>query len=168
MASVRMTTSSSSPSTNDHTEIRIASSDAVDVRTMRRLAEQFTAAAGAARNTAAVDEIARLTWRAHSEGQLTDADAEAIGETLQARRAVFGTTRRPSVPRPAAAILRPARSPRSPNRRASKVAGGEITPNEARSLSNLIGNTAKAIETFELSERLARLEEQISAKGSGL
>jgi hypothetical protein len=33
-------------------------------------------------------------------------------------------------------------------------------------LSNLVGNTAKAIETFELSERLARIEEQISAKGS--
>jgi hypothetical protein len=46
------------------------------------------------------------------------------------------------------------------------VAGGDITPNEASSLSNLVGNTAKAIETFELSERPARLEEQISAKGS--
>ena len=46
------------------------------------------------------------------------------------------------------------------------VAGGDITPNEASALSNLVGNTAKAIETFELSERLARLEEQISAKGS--
>jgi len=34
----------------------------------------------------------------------------------------------------------------------------------ASALSNLVGNTAKAIETFELSERLARLEEQISAK----
>jgi hypothetical protein len=44
------------------------------------------------------------------------------------------------------------------------VAEGDITPNEASSLSNLIGNTAKAIETFELSERLARLEEQISAR----
>jgi hypothetical protein len=83
------------------------------------LAEQFTAAAAAARNTAAVDEIARLTWRAHSECQLTDAEAEAIGVALQARRAAFGTTRRPPSPRPALAFLRPARSPRSPNRRAS-------------------------------------------------
>jgi hypothetical protein len=80
------------------------------------LAEQFTAAAAAARNTAAVDEVARLTWRAHSEGQLTDADAEAVTMALQARRAVFG---RPSPPRPAIALLRPARSPRSPDRRAS-------------------------------------------------
>jgi Family of unknown function (DUF5681) len=46
------------------------------------------------------------------------------------------------------------------------VAGGEITPNEASALSNLVGNTAKAIETFELSERLARLEEKMAAKGS--
>ena len=45
------------------------------------------------------------------------------------------------------------------------VAGGDITPNEASALSNLVGNTAKAIETFELSERLARLEEQVAVKG---
>jgi hypothetical protein len=37
------------------------------------------------------------------------------------------------------------------------VARGDITPNEASALSNLVGNTAKAIETFELSERLAPL-----------
>ena len=36
----------------------------------------------------------------------------------------------------------------------------------ASALSNLVGNTAKAIETFELSERLGRLEEQMAAKGS--
>jgi hypothetical protein len=48
------------------------------------LADQFTAAAAAAKNTAAVDEIARLTWRAHAEGQLADADAEAVSDTLKA------------------------------------------------------------------------------------
>jgi CRP-like cAMP-binding protein len=53
------------------------------------LAEQFHAAACAARNTAAVDEIARLTWRAHAEGQLQDAEAEAISEAVQARRATL-------------------------------------------------------------------------------
>ena len=53
------------------------------------LAEQFHAAAAAARNTAAVDEIARLTWRAHAEGRLHDAEAEAISEAAQARRAVL-------------------------------------------------------------------------------
>jgi hypothetical protein len=30
----------------------------------------------------------------------------------------------------------------------------------------LIRNVAKAIETFELSKRLAKLEEQVAAKGS--
>jgi hypothetical protein len=29
-----------------------------------------------------------------------------------------------------------------------------------------VGNVAKAVETFELSERLTKLEEQIAAKGS--
>ena len=57
------------------------------------LADQFTAAAAAAQNTAAVDEIARLTWRAHSERQLTDVEAEAVSVSLQARRAVFATRR---------------------------------------------------------------------------
>ena len=40
------------------------------------------------------------------------------------------------------------------------MAEGEVTPGEAASLSMLVGNTAKAIETFELAERLAKLEEQ--------
>ena len=53
------------------------------------LADQFTAAAAAARNTAAVDEIARLTWRANAEGQIHDAEAEAISEAIEARRAAL-------------------------------------------------------------------------------
>jgi hypothetical protein len=53
------------------------------------LAEQFAAAAAAARNASAADEVARLLWRAHSECQLTDADAEAVSLALQARRKAF-------------------------------------------------------------------------------
>jgi hypothetical protein len=45
------------------------------------------------------------------------------------------------------------------------AADGQITPGEAASLSTLVGNVAKAIETIELAERLAKLEEQIAAKG---
>ena len=71
------------------------------------LADQFAAAAAAARNTHAVDEIARLTWRAHAEGQLIDADAEAVSEALQARRAAFATRRTTSPSRPL--FLRPYR-----------------------------------------------------------
>jgi hypothetical protein len=46
------------------------------------LADQFHAAAAAARNTHAVDEVARLTWRAHGEGQIGDLDATAIAEAV--------------------------------------------------------------------------------------
>jgi hypothetical protein len=49
---------------------------------------------------------------------------------------------------------------------ADAAAAGEITPGEAASLSTLVANTAKAVETFELADRLARLEEQMAAKGS--
>jgi hypothetical protein len=38
------------------------------------------------------------------------------------------------------------------------VALGQVTPGEAALLSTLVGNVAKAVETFELSERLAKLE----------
>jgi hypothetical protein len=83
------------------------------------LADQFTAAAAAARNTAAVDEIARLTWRAHAEGQILDAEAEAVSEALQARRAAFATRRTVSPSRPALGLPWPAKRPRSPDRQAS-------------------------------------------------
>jgi Helix-turn-helix domain len=53
------------------------------------LAEQIVAAAAAARNTAAIDQIARLTWRAHAEGQIPDAEAGAISEAIEARRAAL-------------------------------------------------------------------------------
>jgi hypothetical protein len=83
------------------------------------LAEQFTSAAAAARNTRAIDEIARLTWRAHGEGHLADADAEAVSEALHARRATFAATRALSQPRPALGLPRHARKPCSPDRQAS-------------------------------------------------
>lgn len=48
---------------------------------------------------------------------------------------------------------------------AEAATSGEITPDEAAALSTLVGNVAKAIETSELAERLAKLEEQVAAKG---
>jgi AraC-like DNA-binding protein len=78
------------------------------------LAEQFTAAAAAARNTAAVDEIARLTWRAHAEGQIPDAEAEAISEAIEARRAALVGKGPAKPPRPTLGLPRP---PRKPGRR---------------------------------------------------
>jgi hypothetical protein len=53
------------------------------------LTEQFLAAATGARTHATLDETARLIWRAHAEGHLADADAEAVSKALQARRAVL-------------------------------------------------------------------------------
>jgi hypothetical protein len=46
------------------------------------------------------------------------------------------------------------------------TAAGDITPGEAASLSTLVGNVAKAIETVEIVARLAKLEEQLASKGS--
>jgi hypothetical protein len=48
------------------------------------------------------------------------------------------------------------------------TAAGDITPSEAASMSTLIGNVAKSIETVEIVARLAKLEEQMAAKGSTL
>jgi hypothetical protein len=53
------------------------------------LAEQFLAAAVGARNSTALDETTRLLWRAHAEGKLADADAEAISKAVRARRATL-------------------------------------------------------------------------------
>jgi hypothetical protein len=72
-------------------EIVRAPSAGLDPEGEAVLTDQFQAAAAAARNTHAVDEIARLTWRAHAEGQLQDAEAHAVSEALQARRATFAT-----------------------------------------------------------------------------
>jgi len=52
------------------------------------LAEQLQTAAARARTTASLDNLARLLWRAHAEGQIVDPDAEAISEAIQARKDV--------------------------------------------------------------------------------
>ncbi len=85
------------------------------------LADQFRAAVTDARNSHALDETARLLWRAHAEGQIADADAEAVAEALQARRAAFA---RPGslvamAHATAASARRRAAEPRSPDRQAS-------------------------------------------------
>ena len=56
------------------------------------LADQFLEAAGGARNSAALDELARKIWRAHGEGCLAGADAEAASEAVQARRAALAVS----------------------------------------------------------------------------
>jgi Bacterial regulatory proteins, gntR family len=99
------------------------------------LAEQFAAAAAAARNTAAVDQISRLTWRAHAEGHILDAEAEAISEALQGRRAAFATKKaHQAVSWTKTALARRRPAPRSPDRQASlerrrrQAASGSMPP----------------------------------------
>lgn len=83
------------------------------------LADQFHVAVTGARNSHALDEAARLLWRAHGEGQITDSDAEAISEALQARRAAFASPQRLSQAKVALSLPRPAKRQRSPDRQAS-------------------------------------------------
>jgi Helix-turn-helix domain len=79
------------------------------------LAEQFFAAAAGARNSAALDETARLLWRAHAEAQIPDTDAAAISEAIEARRAALTGKGLIEPPRPALGRSRTAR--RRPERR---------------------------------------------------
>jgi DNA-binding MarR family transcriptional regulator len=64
------------------------------------LADQFLAAAAGARNSTALDETVRLVWRAHAEAQITDAEAGAISEAIEARRAALIGESPPRASRP--------------------------------------------------------------------
>jgi hypothetical protein len=108
------------------------------------LAEQFTAAAAAARNTHAIDELARLTWRAHAENKLDDVEAEAIGEALQARRTTFSQGRGHPPARPPERRLRAARTPRAPDRQAS------LERRRRQALSGIV--PARIAASFTMSE----------------
>lgn len=82
------------------------------------LSDQFAAAAAAAGNSTALDNVARLLWRAHAEGAIAEGAAEAVTEAIQARRAAFATKIALSQFRSACSPRRPVR-PRSPDRQAS-------------------------------------------------
>lgn len=79
------------------------------------LAQQFTEAVTGARTLAHLDNLVRLSWRAVSEGQLSDADAEALDLAVQARRARLKAAYPLSAKKPSTARKRPV----SPDRRAS-------------------------------------------------
>jgi hypothetical protein len=53
------------------------------------LADQFIAAASGAANSHALDQVSRQLWRAHAEGHIAAADAEALSESIEARRATL-------------------------------------------------------------------------------
>ena len=52
------------------------------------LADLIAAASGAA-NSHALDQISRQLWRAHAEGHIDEADAQALSESIEARRAAL-------------------------------------------------------------------------------
>lgn len=83
------------------------------------LADQFRVAVTGARNSHALDETARLLWRAHGEGQITDADAEAVSDALQARRAAFARPVAVALSKTVSGLPKPAKRQRSPDRQAS-------------------------------------------------
>ena len=62
------------------------------------LADQFLEAAAARRTPAVLDELARKLWRAHAEGQIHDADAEAISRGHRGPPSRLGGQRRPNPP----------------------------------------------------------------------
>jgi len=91
------------------------------------LADQFRQTATAARTTAAIDDLARKLWRAHAEHKISDANAKAISEALQARRNVLSgegaETHQPAQP-DVTGLPRPSRrSPRRARKRREKVFG---------------------------------------------
>ncbi len=113
------------------------------------LVDQFHHAAAGARTFPQLEEISRLLWRAHAEGQIPDADATAVAEAVQARRGALASTGRLSQPKAVLGLRRPAKRPRSPDRQASlerrrrqamsgivpaKIAGS-FTPGELAALS---------------------------------
>jgi hypothetical protein len=50
------------------------------------IAQQFAEASATARTLAQIDNIGGMLWKAHAEAHLSDADAQAVAEALQARK----------------------------------------------------------------------------------
>jgi hypothetical protein len=121
-----------------------------------------------ARNHATRLVEALLDGQAHALGQR--AIELAMGGDASVMRALLDRLIAPRKERPVSLVMPKINSSSDLIVAAAAVteaaSTGEITPGEAASLSTLVANTAKAVETFELSDRLARLEEQMAAKGS--
>jgi hypothetical protein len=95
------------------------------------LVEQFTTAAAAVRTVAELDNVARLSWRALSEGHLSEADAEAVSGAVEARRAAFrAVAARVAIPAPSARRKPPVSPDKrlSLERRRTMAASGQLPP----------------------------------------
>ncbi len=86
------------------------------------LADHLHAAAAGARTAASLDETARLLWRAHAEAQIPDAEAGAISEAIEARRAALAGKCPAERPRP---VLGLSGAARKPERREKMLDGGK-------------------------------------------
>jgi len=76
------------------------------------IAAQFHAAAAAARNFPALEEISRTLWQAHAAGALSDNAAQAAAEAVEARRRLL----RGPGPASQAKLVNAPRRPVSPDR----------------------------------------------------
>lgn len=85
------------------------------MRVTHMLAEQLATAATNARTYRQLDDISRLIWRAHAEGHLSDAAAQAAAEAAQARKNALRGGR----PREALKLARARRRPVTPDKAAS-------------------------------------------------
>jgi hypothetical protein len=103
------------------------------------IAEQFHAAAAAARNFSALDEISRTLWQAHAAGQIPDDAAQAAAEAIEGRRQVLKGPRAPTAQKRAYAAPRPpCRSPdraKSIRRRRAAAASGAVPSRLAASFT---------------------------------
>jgi hypothetical protein len=79
------------------------------------LAEHFLIATARARTHTALDETSRQLWRAHAEAQIPDAEAGAISEAIEARRAALAGKGQAKPLRPSLGLPGPVR--RLENRR---------------------------------------------------
>jgi hypothetical protein len=97
------------------------------------LSEQFAVAVDAARSGKQLDEIGRLCWRAFSESQINEIDAEAISAAIEARRASW-KAKQAQAALSASTPSTPRRRPVSPDRaksiarRRRVAASGALTP----------------------------------------
>ncbi|MGO9771957.1 MAG: hypothetical protein ACLPSW_20900 [Roseiarcus sp.] len=102
------------------------------------IAAQFHAAAEAARNFAALDNVSRLLWRAHAEGLLDDNATQAAAEAIEASRRLLRGPRASATQKRAYAPPRPCRSPdrtKSIARRRSVAASGSVPSKIAASFT---------------------------------
>jgi hypothetical protein len=101
------------------------------------IAEQIAAAVADARTLAALDNLARLTWRGFAEAHIAEDDAQALGCAIEARRTVirsgsYGYSKKQQKP-----AHGPRRAPRTPDRQRSIerrrriAASGAIPPSIA-------------------------------------